>query len=194
MGWRPLMITGLLRDLLTRHFAEPFQIEEPDLRQLVWRESERTGILIESIHRWRGDLTEKRPAVIIKRNSMRNIRYGIQDMAGANVQGHQHYQTFWTGSHTLFCIHGSGASAELLGTEVQRELHQWHPILTSYLNLRMWQVVEVGPVAEVEEAKESFVVPVNVGWMYSEQWTIELNALKLAKVPLSTLLDGILVQ
>jgi hypothetical protein len=58
----------------------------------------------------------------------------------------------------------------------------------------MWQVVEVGPVAEVEEAKESFVVPVNVGWMYSEQWTIELNALKLAKVPLSTLLDGILVQ
>ena len=66
MGWRQLMITGLLRDLLVRHFASPLQIEEDDLKHLVWQEGERTGILIESIHRWRGDLVEKRPAVIIK--------------------------------------------------------------------------------------------------------------------------------
>lgn len=194
MGWRHLMITGLIRDRLARHFAEPMQIEEPDLRHLVWRESERTGILIESIHRWRGELVEKRPAVIIKPNGRRNVRLGIQDYAGADGQGNRQYQTFWVGSHTLFCIHGSGASADILSTEVQRELGEFHPVMTGYLNLFSWQVTEVGGVAELEEAEESFVVPVTVAWTYTEMWKINLEALKLRKVPLGVLLDGALVQ
>lgn len=194
VGWRTLMLTGLLRDLLVRHFAEPMQIEEPDLRHLVWREDERTGILIESIHRWRGELVEKRPAVIIKPNGRQNIRWGIQDDAGATEQGHKLYQTFWAGSHTLFCIHGSGASAEILATEVQRELTQFHPVIVQYLGLYAWQVTEVGGVSEIEEAKESFVIPVTVGWTYTEKWSIALESLKLRKVPLSVLLDGALIQ
>lgn len=194
MGWRQLMITGLLRDLLVRHFAEPMQIEEPDLRHLVWREDQRTGILIESIHRWRGDLVEKRPAVIIKPNGRQNVRWGIQDSAGADGQGNRQYQTFWVGSHTLFCIHGSGASTDILATEVQREISQFHPVITQYLNLFQWQVTEVGGVSELEEAKESFVIPVTVAWVYTEMWKINLEALKLRKVPLHVLLDGALVQ
>lgn len=194
MGWRPIMITGLIRDMLARHFGDPASIEEADLRHLVWRESERTGILIESIHRWRGELVEKRPAIIIKNNGRRNIRWGIQDQAGANEQGHRLYQTFWAGSHTLFCIHGSGASAEILATEVQRELLQWHPIITSYLNLHSWQVTTVDGTFEVEEAKESFAIPVVIAWTYTETWKIELESMKLRKVPLEILLDGAVVN
>jgi len=188
------MLTGLLRDLLVRHFAEPMQVEEPDLRHLVWREDERTGILIESIYRWRGDLVEKRPAVIIKPNGRKNVRIGISDAAGTDEQGNRQYQSFWAGSHTLFCIHGSGASAEILATEVQRELLQWHPAIVQYLGLYSWQVTEVGGVSEVEEAHENFVVPVTVGWVYTEKWTISLESLKLRKIPLSVLLDGALIQ
>lgn len=194
MGWRQLMITGLLRDLLVRHFASPLQIEEDDLKHLVWQEGERTGILIESIHRWRGDLVEKRPAVIIKPNGRQNVRWGIQDYAGADGQGNRLYQTFWTGSHTLFCIHGSGASTDILATEVQREIGQFHPVITSYLNLFSWQVTEVGGIAELEEAKESFVIPVTVAWTYGEMWKVSLESLKLRKVPLGVLLDGALVN
>src|SRR6516225_10135713 len=65
-GWRPILITGLLRDLLVRHFSTPLNLTEFDLRKYVWKKDERTGILIESIHRWRGDLVEKRPALILK--------------------------------------------------------------------------------------------------------------------------------
>jgi len=194
MGWRPIMITGLLRDMLARHFSSPLQIEENDLRHLVWREDERTGILIESIHRWRGDLVEKRPAVIIKANGRQNVRWGIQDYAGADGQGNKQYQTFWVGSHTLFCIHGSGASTDILATEVQRELGQFHPIITSYLNLYNWQVTEVGGVAMLAEAKDSFVIPVTVAWNYTEMWKINLEALKLRKVALDILLDGALIH
>ncbi len=188
------MITGLLRDLLVNHFGSSSQIEEADLRHLVWQEGVRTGILIESIHRWRGDLVEKRPAVIIKSNGRQNVRLGIADYGGADGQGNRQYQTFWVGSHTLFCIHGSGAGTEILATEVQREISQFHPVITQYLKLFSWQVTDVGGIAELEEAKESFVIPVTVAWAYSEQWQISLEALKLRKVPLSVLLDGAFVQ
>jgi hypothetical protein len=64
----------------------------------------------------------------------------------------------------------------------------------AYLNLFRWQVTEVGETAELEEAREAFVVPVTVGWCYSEMWKVELESLKLRKVPLDVLLDGALIQ
>lgn len=194
MGWRTLMITGLLRDLMIRHFSTPLNIEEGDLRQLVWRDDERTGILIESITRWRGDLIEKRPAIIVKPNARQNQRMFIADLTGKTEQGDFLYQTFWVGSHTLFCIHGSGASVEILATEVQRNLTEFHPVIIEYLGLYNWQVTEVGAVQEVEEAKESFVVPVTVGWCYDEKWKLSQESLKLRKIPLSILLDGALIK
>jgi hypothetical protein len=188
------MITGLLRDLLIRHFADPLNIEEGDLRQLVWREGERTGILIESLWRWRGDLVEKRPAIIIKGNARQNLRLLWGDKAGTTEQGDALHQTFWVGSHTLFCIHGSGASVDILATEVQREITQFHPAIVEYLGLYNWQVTEVGVIQEVEEARESFVIPVTVGWAYGEMWKLRGESLKLRKIPLSVLLDGALLQ
>lgn len=187
------MLTGLFRDLLTRHFAVPLNIEEPDLRHYVWREDERTGILIESVHRWRGELVEKRPAILVKRNSYQNLRLGIGDSLGADEQGFESFATFWVGSHTLFCLHGSGASADILATEVQRELTQFGPILRRHLGLYWLAVAEVGEASEIEEARESFGVPITVGWAYQETWKVELESMKLRKIPLSILLDGALM-
>ena len=189
------MLTGLIRNQLTAHFASELTIEEPDLRQHIWRENELTGILIESIHRWRGDLVEKRPAVIVKRNGRHNLRLTIGDKAGTTERGFQKYQTHWLGSHTLFCIHGSGAGVEVLSTEVQRELTQFAPVLVGNLpGLERFQVTEVGGIAEMEEAQETFVVPVTVGWAYSETWELQLESRILSKIPLSVLLDGAVFQ
>lgn len=193
MGWRPLMITGLIRDILIRHFATPGHIEENDLRRLVWRDDERTGILIESIYRWSGDLVEKRPAIVIKNNGRKNVRLYIGDKAGPTEQGHMQYQTFWVGSHTLFCIHGSGASTEILASEVERELTQFGPALVEMLGLYKFQVTEVGGVAELEEAKKNFVAPITVGWVFDSKWLLERESRKLGKVPLSILLDGAVI-
>lgn len=197
LGWRPLMLTGLLRDWLTKHFAAPLAIEEPDLRRYVWEDSVRTGLLVESIHRWRGDLVNKRPAIIVKRNAMQNIRYGINDSTGVNGHGTTQFATYWVGSHTVFCIHESGASAEILATEVQRELTEFAPVMTDSregLGLHMWQVTEYGEIAEVEEARESFVIPVTVGWVYRESWAVHPNALKVRKISIGALFDGALRQ
>lgn len=190
MGWRPLMLTGLLKDILVRHFARPAGVGAPELRDIVWRGDERTGILIESIYRWRGELVEKRPAIIVKRNAYKNLRVVMADRSGVTDDGHYEYSTFWVGSHTLFCLSRSGAGADVLATEVQKELTGFAPVVIDYLNLFKWSVTEVGDVSEIEEAKECFAVPVTVGWCYQEVWRLELESKKLGRVAVSKLLDG----
>jgi len=185
-GWRPILLTGLLRDLLVRHFHDPANLEEADLSKYIWSEDERTGILIESIHRWRGDLTEKRPALVIKRNDYQNTRWGIADYVQLTEDGAYEFCTGYVGSHTVFCLQRTGASAEILGTEVVRELHQFHPVITQYLGLLRFGVIQVGAIAEVEEAKETFVVPVTVGWAYQDNWRLELESMRLRRMPLTT--------
>lgn len=185
---RPVLITGVLRDILIRHFAFPQNIEEPDLRALIWQKGETSPILIESIHRWDPRATERRPAVIIKRNSYTNQRIGIGDKLQtppADRIGDAHYSTLWAGSHTLFCIGGTGAQAELLSSEIQRELHEFGPILASTLQLKRFLVAEVGAVAEIEEAKEQFVVPVVASYAYQETWVLRQQAPTLQKISFS---------
>lgn len=185
LGWRPILLTGFLRDVLIRHFADPLHVEEPDLRQLIWSEGTDTNILIESIHRWRGDLVEFRPAILIKRGAFKNLRVLINDSWGTDEQGFDHYNTFWVGSHTLFCVHGTGASTEILATEVQRELTQFGPVIRQCFGLDKFQVVEVGEISELEEATENYVVPVTIGWAYQETWKLVPESLPLKSIRFS---------
>jgi len=188
-GWAPIILTGLFRDLLVRHFSDANFIETPELRKAIWQELPPTGILIESVHKWRGDLTEKRPAITIKRNAYRNVRMAILDRVGTDEEGNDNFSTLWVGSHTLFCIHGTGAGVEILATEVQRELTQFAPVITKMLGLHKFKVNEVGQISELEEATENFVVPLTVGWAYEENWRLEPEALRLSSISIGFSLD-----
>ena len=103
----------------------------------------------------------------------------------ADKEGNDHYVTFWKGSHTLFCIGGTGAQAEILATEVQRELTEFGPELVRTLGLMRFQVTEIGAVGELEEAQENFVVPVTVGYAYEERWITRIQGPRLNTVSLS---------
>jgi hypothetical protein len=188
---RPLVLTGFLRDYLVRHF-QAMTIEDNALRHLIWKNDLTTPILIESIHRWRPQLTEARPAVIIKRNAYSNRRVGIGDRMQGNPAdrlGNAHFATYWLGSHTLFCLGGSGAQAELLATEVQRELTEFGPVIQRAVGLHRYQVVEVGEVGELEESTENFVVPVAVAYAFEQKWVLLSQAPRLAHVSLSMILE-----
>lgn len=188
-GMRPLLLTGYIRDHLVRHFSRQEGIEDYDLRHLIWRADPSSPILIESIWRWLPQSTERRPAILIKQNSRQNVQKGLDNLAGTTVEGFEEFATFWVGSHTLFCLGGTGASADILATEVQRELTQFGPIIRPALGLNKWGPREVGPVSELEEATENFVVPVTVGWAYEEAWQIRTEALPIRRISLSFLLD-----
>ena len=191
-GWQPLLLTGLFRDMFIRHFSAEDSIRANDLKQFIWKEDASSGIVIESVYRWRGDLVEKRPAILVKRNAYRQSRLGINDaVMGAgtsgslykNERGAIHLHTVnWVGSHTIFCIHGTGASCEILASEVVDELTMFAPPIRQQLLLMDFQVTEVGAISELEEASENYVIPVTVGWVYNKTWELFEESLPLREV------------
>ena len=103
---RPQIMTGLFVELLQRHFREGSFIEENPLRELIWQDTPATNILIESVWRWDPATTNRRPAIIVKRNAYKFQRLGIGDnrhqLQPADSEGHPHHLAMWNGSHTLF--------------------------------------------------------------------------------------------
>lgn len=184
---------GLLRDRLIRHFHQQETIEQPELKHLIWQNNIATSkILIESVYRWKPQDTESRPAILIKRNAYQNFRAGVGDRhqgPPADRRGDPHYTTFWLGSHTLFCVGGTGAQAELLTSEVVRELSQFGPLVRKELRLHQFRVMEVGEISKLEEAEENFVSPVTVGYAYADNWTLLQQAPPLRIVSLSLITE-----
>ncbi len=195
-GWQPLLITGFLRDLLVRQWSNSQNIVIPENKQYLWSEGDTSGILIESVYRYRADLVQLRPAIMIKRNSFRNMQtgFGGQIMGGGMVAYENEkgaisrHTTLFVGSHTLFCIHGTGASTELLATEVMTHLVAClHPI-RQHLGLRQFSVTEVGAIQEIEESSENYVVPITIGWGYEHTWELKEQSLPLQAVNLTSIL------
>lgn len=189
---RPQILTGIFRDILQRQFAHERYLQEPSLKDLIWQPGERTHILIETAHRWRPELTQKRPAVIVKRNSYTWRRYGIGDQAQAphlDQRGDEHFEGYWIGSHTLFCIAGSGAQVELLASEVERHFTQFAPAIRRTLNLHRLQPLQSGSVSVLEEAKENFAVPVSVGYAFVEKWVLREQAPLLSNISMTAIIE-----
>jgi len=193
-GMRPHVVTGLLRQLLTAHFADTDNIEEPTLRRRLeetgpWKKDENgsngSGLQIESITRWKPATTDKRPAIIIKRNAWKWQRIGIGDISGVNAfEGSTSYTGLWEGSHTLYCLAELGVEAELLTMEVVRFLAHFSPWIVSQMNFKRFFVTEVGGVGEVQEVVEGYAVPVTVAYVAEESWALQLAAPRLKRITL----------
>lgn len=182
---RPQILTGWIRDILLRHFQEG-QIEHPELARLIWHDTERANILIENHTNWTPDISGRRPAIILKRNAFENVRLGIADRhTGVGLDGKDMFTTFWTGSHTCFCIGETGAQAEVLATEVQREFTRYADVFREELGMHRFRVISVGEVSQLEEATENFVVPVTAGYSFEESWIAGPDAPILHKISLS---------
>lgn len=189
---RPYLLTGMFRHIMIQHFQQAGNIEDPALRGLVWKPGETTGILIESATRWRPELTNDRPAIIIKRNDFENRRVGINDQYQFNptdLEGHRHFTAYMGGSHTLFCLSTEAAQAEILAAEVARELLQFGPYLRERLLLERFQLLGLGAVATIKGAQTTSGVPVTVGYVYTENWQLRAQVPMLRKISLQMLLD-----
>ena len=184
---RPHLMTGFFREWFKHHFADVSNIEARQLRGLLWSAMPATKILVESITQWKPENTEKRPAIIIKRNDWSVQRVGIDDrlMGSVPLTGERYYATYLTGTHTLFCLAGSGTQAEILAGEVYREMIQFGPVIRHELDLMRFAVAGVGGLFELEEARQNYAVPVTVTYAVEERWQLTPYAPTLKKVVLS---------
>jgi hypothetical protein len=191
-GMRPHVMTGLLRQLLIGHFSDPENIDDGRVRRMVeelggWKPADnglnQTGILVESITRWNPTNNDKRPAVLIKRNSWTWSRKSIGDKAGSNAYtGSTSYIGFWEGSHTLYCLAQHGAETEFLTAEVVKFLVTFSPLITDQMQLMRFFVSEVGGVGEVQEVVQGYAVPVTVSYVAEESWSLQPYAPRLKRI------------
>lgn len=181
--FRPLLLTGMLVQLLRNHYADPVNIEDPLFKTgdfaPIWRDGNSSGILIESVYRWSPGTAGKRPAVLLKRNKYTNLRFAISDRSQVDGVGDQHYVTAWVGSHTAFVLSPTGGALETLATETQRCLTQFSDVVREATGLMRLQVVDVGEIAIVEESQQHYAVPITIAWAYQETWKVSQEALRL---------------
>ena len=190
LGITPHIVTGFLRDWLTNRFSDPDNIVNDKSRGLLWRATQPTNILIESITRWKPETTETRPAIIIKRGNWTSSRLVLNDSAGTDnfFLGSTTYGRLMTGSHTLFCIANTGAQAEVLAGEVFKDLNIYGLVIANVLNLIKFEAVELGQIFQVEEGKENYAAPIVVQYTRQEVWTLAQQGPILKRINLSSYL------
>lgn len=205
-GHTPNIITGAILRFLQEHFSREENIENAALKEKVFKPQPddttegpvATGILIDPIYKWNPQNFSKRLAIYIKRNGMRIERYGINDglTTGLGVDKDGNLKTYegdyhvvgGLGSHSIFCIGRSGAEAEVLGSEVFREVQHFAPVLRRDLKVKKLAVTEVTEIQQLQEYDQHFVVAVVLAWGYFEKWRLVpeapwLKGFAIAPVP-----------
>lgn len=194
LGPRPQIMTGLFLSLLRDHFASADNIEHAVFRERLFTRTsdteDSTGILIEDATVWTPTRTQKRPAIIVKRNGWKHLkRLTLDSATGKTAEGHTTYVKLWRGSHTLFCLAPNGAEAEVLTAETYRFLMHFGPVFRQYFRLLQWELVDVGSLSNVEEAIKHYAVPITVAYGWDESWLIREHVPPLRDVRLSQIFE-----
>jgi hypothetical protein len=185
-----------MRLLLREHFSVCDNLEHKSLKDRCERatadgatctDGTTNGFLIEDASVWDPTTTGHRPAVIIKRGDWQTIKKGINNFAGLSPEGFDEHAKLARGTHTLFCISREGAETELLAAEVYRFLLHFGPVFRQYFDLILFEVMGFGGLSELQEASETFVVPITVAYGWIESWTLRLHTPKLKRIALSDL-------
>jgi len=195
-------MTGIVVHILRQHFADERNFEQDTFREnpyeaipdtpwssYRWRPTDRTGIKIESINKWRPKESNWSPALIVKRNKWAVQRRGINDMMQGTLaaDGFDRYATFMSGSHTIFCVADEAGEAELLAQEVYTTLISFGPVIRRNLDLHQFLVMEVDSVMLMaEEATERFVVPVSIAYAHEVAWVLTQDVPRLRRITIST--------
>lgn len=187
-GVTQTVMTGVLRHALGIHFSDPQNILSDKVRKRlrrdgVWRESDQTGLLIESLHRWTPEATEYRPAIILKENAWEWNQLVINDHVATEVRtGKKTYAGQWVGSHTLFVITNEGAEAQTLAWEVMNSLLMAKHEIVHQLQLQKFVPVSIGEVAALQESSEHYLVPVVFAYIVEHAWSMQPEAPRLKRI------------
>ena len=187
-GHTQLVMTGAIRQILMQHFVDPQNVLSASLRAYLeregaWTADTDTGLMIESIDKWRPELTEARPAVVIKEGDWDWMRMGIGDYTGVDPRdGTQFFAGYWKGTHTIFALGNKGAETRILASEIAKLLLWFQRVILDQLGLHRFIVVKIGALHALKEATENYVVPVVVAYVAEELWSIQVEAPRLKHI------------
>ena len=196
---KPLILTGIFISLARQHFSRADNLREDSLRESLWNPDDtKSKILIESVTRWKTNVVQQRPAIMVKRGNIQlDESLSIGDMYQAHSQTYinrgnkkvvdsgNYFAIMLLSSHTLFCIGNTGAEAETIGTEMYFQLLEFMPIIRDEFNLKRLRVDNLGQVAKLEESSEHWVVPVSVSYAFTHTWSVDKLGPELKSISLA---------
>ena len=195
LGPRPQIMTGMFLLWLREHYADSDNIEHAVFRSRLYKdvdssEEDESGILIEDVRVWTPTRTGMRPAILVKRNAWQHPkRFTFGGAAGTTEEGHTRYGKLWKGSHTIFCVSPVAAEAEILAAETYRFLMHFGPLCREHFKLMELELLQVGELSQVEEDVTSYVVPITIGYGWSETWIIREHVPPLRDIRLSAIFE-----
>jgi len=180
---------GIFRELLIQHFEAAVNIEHEELTERLFSEiASENKILIEEFTTWTPQETQRRLAVIIKRNKWQCQKRGTFDnTSGTTVEGFREHTKIWKGSHTFFAIANEGAEAAILAAEVYRYFNHFGPAFRHYFNLLMFELVDVGPPGRIEEWDEHWGIPITVGYGWADNWILKPDSPVISTISVSNI-------
>ena len=177
-GKPPLVVTGIIMQLLIRHFATADYIKTEQLKQYLWKpdsdDAQDQTMIIAPNYRIRWQNIQSRPAIIIKRNTITSRKLAIDDYFGPpeDEGDGDHFIRAKQGSHTIFCVSKNGTVAEMLGAEVSDELTEFSPLIRRDLDFGRFEEQSIGEVLQVEEHNTHFAVPITVAYVFTHSWKL----------------------
>lgn len=188
-GSTPRLMTGILRQVLIQNFIDPANILDAILRQRLiasgggWRSTPDSPIIIESLHRWRPDVTEARPAILLNEGEWQWERMGFGDQAGMDVfTGERNFSGFWHGTHTVFALANESAETQNLAMEVARLLLWYGPEIARQMDLHRFVIVSIGALHVLAESTDTFIVPISVAYIVQTSWQLYPEAPRLKRI------------
>lgn len=168
-----IRVTSVLVQALRWHFSLASRIEFADLAARVWTPDPQTPIVITSLAEWKPDSSSQRPAILVDRLVQEKDQQtmGIGDQLMGIKQGN--FSDFMTGSHVIHCLGGREGEADILATEVWRELKRFAQEIRKAACLLRFRPYQIGKRVQIgAEQKEHYSTPILALYGYEEAWRV----------------------
>lgn len=191
-GHTPRLMTGIIRQILMQVYVDEENVRNPHLRQYLrdngaWSAGPESGLYIESIARWRPEMTGARPALLIKEGDWSWMRVGIGDRVGIDWRsGKESFLGFWRGTHTVFAVGNEGAETQILAAETAKLLLWYGREIQDQMDLHRYMVMQIGALSALKESTENYVSPINIAYVAQETWSTQVDAPRLKRIRFST--------
>jgi hypothetical protein len=201
LGARPHLINGFLVQLLRQHFCDPSHFEEPVLRNAgvsdsthdplytyKFRPDLKTGIVVDALNKWDPTLTDRKPAVLVKRTRFSSQTMSIAGRSQGSVPEHgfDTYQLQIEGGSVIFCVAHEPGEADLIAFETFHYVSGIAPIITNVLKLNKFRVDGADEIHRLDANEKQFVVPISVSYTYEDTWILKQDVPVLKSFSLET--------
>lgn len=177
----PLILTGVIMNLMRLHFADTDNLENALLTPLQWHpDARQTRIYIDASENQRLDVVESVPSVYVKRADVTVERIGIgkDDVSVSGSSSRPLYQKKLDGIFRIEIESRVKLEAEMLAIEIFMRMLRFAPVIREDIGLGLFQVRSLSEVRAFSKGANAtvFRAQVSLGWAHTARWSIVADA------------------